>query len=107
MGMMQDDIPQATPSARSLHPLRILPGGQRPDTEELVVGMTVLVALGILFLIRRTLGKPSPGHLHVSAMDAVVVWAYVLIFTTIWRQVSGWIADKVGETHGASLASMT
>lgn len=33
-------------------------------------------------------------HNHVSAVDAVVVFAYVIIGAAIWRTVSAHYADK-------------
>ncbi len=33
-------------------------------------------------------------HNHVSAVDAVIVAAYVVIFAAMWRTVSAHLADR-------------
>lgn len=38
------------------------------------------------------------SHLHVGALDALVVFAYLLIFGFLWRTASALLADRpIGE----------
>lgn len=36
------------------------------------------------------------GHVHVSAVDALVVFAYVIIIGAIWRAVAAKLATRDG-----------
>lgn len=41
-------------------------------------------------------------HVHASALDFLVVGAYLVIFSFLWRQIAGRFADRpIGKAMGA------
>lgn len=45
-------------------------------------------------------------HVHISALDAVIIFAYVVIIGTIWRLAAAHLAQKDGNwrTIGEAMA---
>lgn len=44
-----------------------------------------------------------PGHVHVSALDALVVWAWIVVLGFLWRWASHELTRR-GKPLGESMA---